>query len=108
MKTAYHTPMGWERPKRGDLMQTNVGDKRERTLIVLGTHILPARFCKEMGIAAQRTRVWAERWWELEPEIRLALYRSAERSGGQTVHFFQRFPAKRKPTFEQLMRREVA
>lgn len=108
MKTVYHQPEGEQRPKRGDLVQTNVGNKRERTFLVIGTHRLPTRWCPDMGMVAQRTRVHAERWWEIEPEMRMALYRSAERSGGQELFVFVRFPAKRKPTFEQLMRRERA
>lgn len=106
MKTVYHQPVGLARPKRGDLLQSNIGDKRERTWIVLAVHVLPTRWCKEMGITAQRTRVWAERWWEIEPDVRRACYRSAERAGGQIVHGWQAFPTKRKPTFEQHMRRQ--
>jgi hypothetical protein len=61
-----------------------------------------------MGFEAQRTKVWAERWWELEPEMRVALHRSAERRGGQLVHKFYRFRArKRKPSFELYMRQSV-
>lgn len=83
----------------------DIGDKRERTWLVLAVHILPTRWCEQMGITAQRTRLWAARWWHLEPDMRMALYRSAERAGGQLVHPFYRFPTKRKPTFEQLMGR---
>ncbi len=107
VKTVYHQPVGDIRPKRGDLLQSNVGDRRERTFLVMGVHVLPTRWCKEMGITAQRTRLWAERWWEIEPAMRLALYRSAERAGGQQVHSFRRFPAKRKPSFEGYMRRNA-
>jgi hypothetical protein len=106
VKTVYHQPPGDPRPKRGDLLQSNIGNKHERTWLVLAVHILPTRWCHEMGITAQRSRVWAERWWALEPEMRMTLFRSAERAGGQMVHPFQRFPAKRKPTFERLMRLE--
>jgi len=104
MELIYHQPVGQNRPKRGDLVQSNVGDKRERTWLVLTTHVLPTRRCDFMGITAQRTRVWAERWWELDPEIRTGLFRSAERAGGQRLHEFRRFPPKRRPTFEQYMR----
>jgi hypothetical protein len=108
MKTNYHQPLGFPRPRRGDLLQTNPGDRRERTMIVIGARDLKTRWCKEMELTAQRTRVWAERWWEIEPETRMALYRSAERHGGQLVHTFKRFPAKRKPTFEKYMRQETS
>jgi hypothetical protein len=104
VKTIYHQPEGERRPKRGDLLYTNVGGRRERTWIILAARILPTRWCAEMGITAQRARLWAERWWEIEPEMRMALFRSAERAGGQVAFGFQRFPAKRKPTFEQHMR----
>lgn len=103
MKTIYHQPENDIRPKRGDLLQTNVGDRRERTFIILSSHVLPTRWCAEMGITAQRTRLTAARWWEIEPEMRQALYRSAERAGGQEVYGFKRFPAKKKRTFEELM-----
>jgi hypothetical protein len=105
LRTVYHQPIGESRPKRGDLVHSNVGDRRERTVMVLAVHVLPTRWCPEMGIEAQRTRVWAARWWELEPEMRMALYRSAERNGGQLVYLFERFPPKKKRTFEDLMRR---
>ena len=85
MKTIYHQPDNELRPKRGDLLQTNMGDRRERTFIILSVHVLPTRWCSEMGIVAQRTRLQAARWWEIEPEMRQALYRSAERAGGQLV-----------------------
>lgn len=105
MKTVYHQPLSEPRPKRGDIFQSNAGDRRERTLIVLGVRTVPTRWCKEMAITAQRTKVWAERWWEIEPETRLALFRSAERAGGQELFTFRRFPVKRKPSFEQIMLR---
>jgi len=106
MRTIYHQPVGAPRPKRGDLVQSNIGDrKRERTWIILSVHTLPTRFCDHMGITAQRTRIWAERWWEIEPELRNRLYRNAERHGGQRVHPHYRFPTKEKLTFEEHMRR---
>ena len=109
MKTVYYQPTWVMRPKRGDLLQTNIGDKRERTMIVLAVHVLPTQpspehWNGEWGNVAQRTRIWAERWWELEPEMRVALFRSAERNGGQLVHSFKRFPAKKKvKTFAQYL-----
>ena len=87
-------------PKRGDLLQTNLGDRRERTWMVVHVHnLLPAK-------GVPRCKVWAVRWWELEPELRLRLFRSAERAGGQKVVYFTRYPAKRRKSFEQYMRRE--
>ena len=61
-----------------------------------------------MGIDAQRTRVHAARWWELEPLVRQALARSAERAGGQLCFTFVRFPPRRKQTFEDYMRAGTA
>lgn len=86
-------------PKRGDLLQSNAGDRRSRTWFVLAVHSLkPIR-------GVPRARVWVERWWEIEPELRSRLYQSAERNGGQCVIYFERYKAKKKPTFEQIMRR---
>lgn len=104
MKTTYHQTIGDVRPRRGDLLQSNIGDRRERTWIVISSRVLPTRWCREMNMTAQRTKVWAERWWDLEPGTRLALYNSAVRSGGQAVHPLFRFRAAKKPSFEQHMR----
>lgn len=88
-------------PKRGDIVQTNVGDRRERTCLVLRVKRLkPIR-------SPLRVKVWAERWWQIEPALRLRLYRSAERSGGQGVMQFTRYRAK-KQTFERYMRRKAS
>jgi hypothetical protein len=80
--------------RRGDIVQTNVGDKRERTWIVL---------------RARRARrgfnVWAARWWELEPEMRVRLASSAIRNGGQSVHYYKPDRKQKKRTFEDYMRR---
>lgn len=73
-------------PKRGDIVQTNVGNGRERTCLILRTH----------RVRGLRFHVWAERWWELEPDQRMRLYRSAERAGGQSVLFFKRYAPKKK------------
>lgn len=105
MKTVYHQPVGFVRPKRGDLLQSAIGTKRERTWLVLSAHVLPTRFSDPPGYEAQRTRITAARWWEIDPPLRMALYRSAERNGGQNLHPFYRFPAKRKArSFEDYMR----
>ena len=87
-------------PKRGDLIQTNIGDRRERTAIILRVHKLrPTR-------GVPRCKIWAERWWQVEPDLRLRLFQSAERNGGQGVIRFRRYkPVKRKKTFEAWMRR---
>ena len=52
-----------------------------------------------------RYEVIMARWWELDPEMRMRLYRSAERRGGQNMIYFFRYSAKKKKTFEQFMRR---
>lgn len=105
MKLTYFHPKDYPRPKRGDLMQTNVGNRRERTFIVLHGHPLPHGICPLTGAPRRRTQVFALRWWELEEEMRMALWRSAERAGGQVVHQVYRFPPKQKQSFEQYMRR---
>lgn len=105
MTTVYHQPIGLARPKRGDLLQSAIGTKRERTWLVLSVHVLPTRWTKEAGYEAQRTRLLAARWWELDAELRMALYRSAERNGGQNLYPFYRFPAKKKArSFEEYVR----
>lgn len=72
-------------PKRGDIVQTNVGDRRERTCLVL---------CVRKGRKPGRFNVWAERWWQMEQDLRMRLYRSAQRAGGQQCFSFVRY----KPT----------
>jgi hypothetical protein len=84
-------------PKRGDIVQTNIGSKRERTCLILAVYELrPLK-------GVPRCRVWAERWWHIEPILRARLHGSAERNGGQRVICFKRYPAKKRKTFEQLM-----
>jgi hypothetical protein len=79
-------------PKRGDLVQTAIGTKRERTWMVLQSHHM------KRAKHPRRYKVWMARWWELEPEMRMSLYRSAERNGGQRVILFQRYPQQKKRT----------
>lgn len=75
-------------PKRGDIVHTNVGDRRERTCLTLRV--------RKSRLSPRRWNVWCERWWEIEPVLRMRLYRSAERAGGQNVMYFRRYPAKPK------------
>lgn len=107
MKTTYHIPMMSHAPdpKRGDLLQSNIGKRTERTWFVLSAKEIPVRQCREMnGVWTRRFKLYAERWWDLEPQTRQRLFRSAERAGGQQVHTFYRFPAKKKAnTFEEYM-----
>lgn len=85
-------------PKRGDIVQSNVGTPKERTWLVV--YAVPRR------TKARRFKVHAVRWWDLEPRFRQKLAQSAERAGGQNVIIFQHNPAKkRKMTFEEYMRR---
>jgi hypothetical protein len=81
------------KPKRGDLMQTNRGSKRERTWFVLSSRRINSTIhdAKDWHEWEQnpRYKIWRARWWELEPEMRMKLYRSAERAGGQVVWFMQ-------------------
>jgi hypothetical protein len=85
-------------PKRGDIVQSNVGSRRERTWLVLSVRSTkrPARY-----------KVFMARWWELEADMRIRLYRSAERAGGQRVIFFKRHPAKRRLSFEKYISGEL-
>jgi hypothetical protein len=85
-------------PKRGDLVQTNIGTKKERTWF-----IMKSRTIKRRQPGPPRYELYAARWWELEPETRMALYRSAERHGGQWVINYYPYPAKKKKNFEQTM-----
>lgn len=79
-------------PKRGDLVQTNVGDRRERTWLILRVR----RIRRRERSAVPRFDVWMARWWELEPAMRWRLYLSAERNGGQNVMDFHRYKPKKK------------
>lgn len=88
-------------PKRGDIVQTNVGDRRERTWM-----ILQARHMKRAK-HPHRYHVFAARWWELEQDMRIRLWRSAERNGGQRTIYFKRYPVKKRRTFEDFMERTV-
>ena len=111
-------------PKRGDLIHTNVGSKRERTCFVLRVrkvrrfHKSTCAFIVKYHTAASlalmrkvcdcgvvelvpRFKVWCERWWQIELDTRMRLYCSAERNGGQVVHHFVRYRAKHKQSFDQ-------
>jgi hypothetical protein len=88
-------------PKRGDLVHTNVGKPKERTWFVLTVR----RLKPTKGVP--RAKCWLEGWRKIEPEMRLRLYRSAERNGGQRRIPTVRYPAKERMTFEQHMRREL-
>jgi hypothetical protein len=87
-------------PKRGDLVQSCVRQRKERTWL-----ILRARRMRTMPKGVPRYQVWMARWWELEADFRMRLFRSAERNGGQNVFWFERYKAKKKNTFEEHMRR---
>lgn len=84
-------------PKRGDLFQSSVGTKRERTWMVL--RVRPIR--RRDPNANRRFEVFMARWWELDAEMRMRLYRSAERNGGQKVHEFWWYPRTKRKTREQ-------
>jgi hypothetical protein len=85
-------------PKRGDIVQTNVGNRRERTWLILSARKMrrAPREYVPLGKLPPRFDVWMARWWELEADFRMRLYRSAQRNGGQNVHHFHRYPAKKK------------
>ena len=84
-------PLEAQIPKRGDLVHTNVGNKRERTWL-----ILRARRMRRRCEASPRYALFIARWWELEPDMRMRLYASATRNGGQNVFWFKRYPPKKK------------
>lgn len=95
-----------EVPKRGDLMQTNCGDRRERTWLILRTKKIARRTDAQLGTVKPSFKVWRAKWWELEADFRMRLYRSAERNGGQViwrpdaVKKFENLRKKSKPTVE--------
>jgi hypothetical protein len=89
MKITIDMNPGDRAPKRGDLLQTNIGNRRERTCLILRS--------RRSRRQVDRFHLWCERWWELEPDLRLRLYRSAERAGGQNLIGFVRYrPAKKR------------
>lgn len=95
---------GGRGPKRGDLVQSAIGTKRERTWIVLSS----VRIKRREASALPRYRLKMLRWWDVPPETRMRLYRWARSHGGQGVFWLQRYPAKKKKrTFEDYMRRVV-
>jgi hypothetical protein len=88
MAFVMNVPVG-EAPKRGDLIQTNCGDRRERTWFILHVHRINVTVREVEDYRRWRDKprykVWRARWWELEAEFRMKLYRSAERRGGQVI-----------------------
>jgi hypothetical protein len=89
-------------PKRGDLVQTNVGNKRERTWFVIHSH--PLKPTK----GVPRCRLWLERWYEIEPDTRMKLFKSAERNGGQRYILTYRYPAPKHKGSKKHIRRQRA
>ena len=86
-----------EIPKRGDIVQTNIGNRRERTWMILRVRKIARRDgTTPLGQLGPRFAVWMARWWELEADFRMRLFQSAERAGGQQVIRFHRYPAKKK------------
>jgi len=84
-------------PKRGDIVQTNVGNPRERTWMILRARkIRRSAGATPIGQVVPRFDVWMARWWELEADCRMRLFRSAQRAGGQNVIYFRRYQAKKK------------
>ena len=88
-------------PKRGDLMVSMVRQRWHRMWIILAVRQVKPQ--KDVP----RFKIWMERWWQLEPDLRIRLWNSAERNGGQQVIQFTRYPAKKKSTFEQYMKRNI-
>jgi len=75
-------------PKRGDLLYTNIGGSRERTWLILRA--------VRMKTEKRRYALWRERWWQVEPDLRVRLYRSACRHGGQMTWVAKALPGKPK------------
>lgn len=93
---------GGPHPKRGDIIETNIGGKRERTWLVLRA----TRMRDMKGGGFPRFKLFMARWWELEADMRMRLWRSATRNGGQSVFHFKRYsPRRTRRTFEQYMQR---
>lgn len=93
-------------PKRGDLIYTALKDRRGmRMRIVLRSRLMKRRDSSK----PPRYQLWMERWWEIEPEVRMRLWRSAcRRPGGQRVFFLDWYPRKKKAkNFESMMRRST-
>lgn len=87
---------GESAPKRGDILQTNIGSSRERTWLILRSrHMKRAK-------RPHRYYVFAARWWELEPEIRVRLHASAVRNGGQVVWNFKRYAQRKRKVLQWL------
>ena len=83
-------------PRRGDIVQTTV-----RTYLVLRSR----RIRRKDQNAPPRYALWMVRWWQLEPEMRMLLYVSAERrADGQRVFYLKWYPRKKKG-FEDYMKR---
>ena len=78
-------------PKRGDLIHTNVNKRRERTWFVLHARLMHRPYRE-----GRRFELLIVRWWELDPEMRMRLFRSAERNGGQSLFRTFRYPPKKK------------
>jgi len=75
-------------------MRVLIGYRRQRTFLVLKIHsVKPAT-------GTQGCSVWAERWWEIEPELRMQLFRSAVRASGQQVFSLQSTPCDSSPTLK--------
>ena len=90
-------------PKRGDLLYSKAVDVRgSRTYIVLSSRLVRRRDPDEKH---RRFKLTMVRWWEIRPQFRQLLHRLAERDGGQQVFFFERYPPKKRVTFEQYMGR---
>ena len=88
-------------PKRGDLVQTNVGNRRERTWFVLHSH----RLKPTKGLP--RCRLWLERWFDIEPETRIRLFQSAERNGGQRYILTYRYPASPRRSTKHIRKQRI-
>jgi hypothetical protein len=97
-------------PKRGDLMYSNCGDRRERTWFILSVKKIARQTDAELGTVKPRFSVWRARWWELEPDFRMRLFRSAERRGGQVIWYPESWRTMKlaDAAFENLRKRSKA
>ena len=82
-------------PKRGDLVQTNVGYRRERTWLVIKAR----KIKRKTEIGSPRYHVWMARWWELETDLRLTLYPQRREERWTTRDFFQALCGETKEIF---------
>ena len=91
-------------PKRGDLMQSNIGDRRERTWIIARVR----RIKRKDSNACRRFEITLYRWWTLSVKARQKLCSAQMRSLFNVQSVFELYRTKReRQTFENYMGRQL-